>query len=79
MNNWKHKRQWSVKDKFIFKRSKSHLSVSSTETVKMVFFLSEVEVLQVLGVEVSGGGSNESNVRSFEAFVTIYLSITRNI
>jgi hypothetical protein len=45
----------------------------------MVFFLSEVEVLQVLGVEVSGGGSNESNVRSFEAFVTIYLSITRNI
>jgi hypothetical protein len=33
----------------------------------------------VLGVEVPTGGSTQSNVRFFEAFVTIYLSITRNI
>jgi pyrroloquinoline quinone (PQQ) biosynthesis protein C len=33
-----------------------------------------------LGVEMSKGGSTESNVRSFEAFLTIYLSIIiRNI
>jgi hypothetical protein len=43
------------------------------------FFLSGVEVLQVLGVEVATGGSTESNVRLFEAFLTIYLSITRDI
>jgi hypothetical protein len=49
------------------------------KTVKVAFFLSGVEVLQVIGVEVSIGGSTESNVTSFEAFVTIYLSITRNI
>jgi hypothetical protein len=40
------------------------------------FFVSEVEILQVLGLEVSTGGLTESSVRSFEAFVTIYLSIT---
>jgi hypothetical protein len=46
------------------------------ETVKVDFFLSGVEILQVIGVEVSIGDSTESNVTSFEAFVTIYLSIT---
>jgi hypothetical protein len=40
--------------------------------------LSGVEVLQVLGVEMSRGGSTESNVRSCELFVTIYLSIKYN-
>jgi hypothetical protein len=43
---------------------------------KRHFFLSGVEVL---GVKVSTGGSTESNVRSFEVFVTISLSITQNI
>jgi hypothetical protein len=40
---------------------------------------SSVIFFQVLEVEVSIGGSTESNVKSFEAFVTIYLSITQNI
>jgi hypothetical protein len=43
---------------------------------KVSFFLSGVEILQVLEVEVSTGGSTELNVGSFEAFVAIYLSIT---
>jgi hypothetical protein len=34
-----------------------------------------LETLQILGVEMSTGGSTESNVRSFESFLTIYLSI----
>jgi hypothetical protein len=50
----------------------------SIETVKVAFFLSGVEVVQVLEVEVSIGGPTKSNVKSFEAFITIYLSITRN-
>jgi hypothetical protein len=46
------------------------------ETVEVVFFfVTGLETLQVLGVEMSTGGSTESNVRSFEAFLTIYLSI----
>jgi hypothetical protein len=60
----------------IFKRSKIAPLCISIETVKAAFFLSGVEVFQVLGVEVSRGGSTESNVRSFEAFVNIYSSIT---
>jgi hypothetical protein len=49
------------------------------QAVKVLFFLSGVEVLQVLGVEVPIGGSTESNVRSFEAFAMIYLSIIPSI
>jgi hypothetical protein len=40
----------------------------SIETVKVA---SRKYIVQVLGVEVSTGGSIESNVRLFEAFVTI--------
>jgi hypothetical protein len=53
------------------------ISIGTAEVT--LFFVSGVEMLQVLGVEVSTGGSTESNVRSFEAFVTIYLSIARNL
>jgi hypothetical protein len=60
---------------FIIKRSKIAPLGISIETVKMAFFVSGVEILQVLGVEVFTGGSTESNVRSFQAFVTIYLTI----
>jgi hypothetical protein len=60
----------------MFKRSKIAPLRISIEQVKVAFFLSGVEVLQVLGVKMSRGGSIESNVRSFELFVTIYLSIT---
>jgi hypothetical protein len=60
---------------FIIKRSKIAPLVISIETVKIAFFVSGVEILQVLGVKVSTGGSTESNVRSFQAFVTIYLTI----
>jgi hypothetical protein len=49
----------------------------------VAFFVTGVtglETLQIQGVEMSTGGSTESNVRSFEAFLTIYLSIiARNI
>jgi hypothetical protein len=51
----------------------------SIETVKAAFFSERSRNTSSLGVKVSTGGSTESNVRSFEAFVTIYLSITRNI
>jgi hypothetical protein len=46
----------------------------SIKTVEWLFFC-KLEKLQVLGVEKSGGAT-ELNVTSFEAFVTIYLSIT---
>jgi hypothetical protein len=52
------------------------LCVSLQKRLKWISFVSGVEIFQVLGVEVSIGGSTESNVRLFEAFVTIYLSIT---
>jgi hypothetical protein len=45
----------------------------SIEMVQVAFFLSGVEILQVLGVEVSIGGSTESNVKSFEASVIYQL------
>jgi hypothetical protein len=49
-------------------------------TVEVAFFVTELETLQILGVEMSTGGSTELNVRSFEAFLTVYLSIiTRNV
>jgi hypothetical protein len=52
----------------------------SIETVEVAFFVTVLETLQILGVEMSTGGSTESNVGSFEAFLTIYLSIiTRNL
>jgi hypothetical protein len=48
------------------------------KTVEVASFF--VTALQILAVEVSTGGSTDSNVRSFEALLTIYLSIiTRNI
>jgi hypothetical protein len=48
--------------------------------IEVAFSATRLETLQILGVEMSTGGSTESNVRSFEAFLTIYLSIiTRNI
>jgi hypothetical protein len=64
----------------IFKRSKIAALCISIETVEVVFFVTGLETLQILGVEMSTGGSTQSNVRSFEAFLTIYLSIiTGNI
>jgi hypothetical protein len=52
----------------------------SMATVEVAFFVTELETLQILGVEMSTGGSTELNVRSFEAFLTVYLSIiTRNV
>jgi hypothetical protein len=43
------------------------------KTVEGAFFVTGLETLQILGVEMSTGGSTESNI-------TIYLSIiTRNI
>jgi hypothetical protein len=65
-----------IKINFIFKQSKIALLCISIETLKVAFFVKKVEILQVLGVKVSTGGSTELNVRSFEALVTIYLSIT---
>jgi hypothetical protein len=38
----------------------------------MFFSVTELETLQVLGVEMSKGGSTESNVKSYEVFLTIY-------
>jgi hypothetical protein len=61
---------------FIFKRSKITPLCISRETAKVAVFLSAVEIRQVLGIEVPTGGSTESNAKSFEVFVTIYLSIT---
>jgi hypothetical protein len=43
------------------------------KTVEVGFFVTRLDTLQILGVEMSTGGSTESNVRSFEAFLTIYL------
>jgi hypothetical protein len=52
----------------------------SIKTVEVAFFVTGLETLQILGGEMFTGGSTQPNVRSFEAFLTIYLSIiTRNI
>jgi hypothetical protein len=65
---------------FIFKQSKIAPLCITIETVEGAFFVTGLETLQVLGVEMFRSGSTESNVRSFEAFLTIYLSIiTRNL
>jgi hypothetical protein len=64
----------------IFKWSKIAPLCISIEAVEVAFFVTGLETLQVLEVEMSTGGSTDSNVRSFEAILTIYLSIiTRNI
>jgi hypothetical protein len=64
----------SEKKSYIFKRSKIAPLCISIETVEVAFFVTGLETVQILGVEMSTGGSIESNVRSFEAFFTIYLS-----
>jgi hypothetical protein len=56
---------------FIFKRSKIAPLCISVETVEVVFSVTGLETLQVLGVKIATGGSTESNVRSFEAFFPI--------
>jgi hypothetical protein len=49
------------------------------QVVENPAFVTGLETLQILGVEISTDDSTESNVRSFKAFLTIYLSIiTRN-
>jgi hypothetical protein len=50
-------------------------SCISIEMVEVIFFVTELAILQFLGVVMSTGGWTKSNVRSFEAFLTIYLSI----
>jgi hypothetical protein len=60
---------------FIFKRSKIAPLCISIETVEVACFLTGLETLLILGVEMSTGGSTESNVKSFEALLTIYLLI----
>jgi hypothetical protein len=49
----------------------------SIETIEVDFFVTRLKTIQVLVVEMFTGGSTESNVRSFEAFLTIYLSIIK--
>jgi hypothetical protein len=58
---------------FIFNRSKIAALYISEETIEVAFFVKGLEILQIQGVEMSTGGSTESNVRSFEAFLMIYL------
>jgi hypothetical protein len=63
---------------FIFKRAKIARLCISIGTIEVAFFfVTGLETLQTLGVEMStgAGGSTESNVTSFVAFLTIYLSI----
>jgi hypothetical protein len=50
-------------NRFIFKRSKIAALRFSIETVEVFFFVTGLETLQILGVEMSTGGSTESNVR----------------
>jgi hypothetical protein len=42
--------------------------------VEVAFFVTGLETLQIQAFEMSTGGSTESNVSSFEVFLTIYLS-----
>jgi hypothetical protein len=50
--------------------------VYSIETVEVAFF----ETLHILGIKMPTNGSTGSNIRSFEVFLSIYLSIiTPNI
>jgi hypothetical protein len=61
---------------FLSSRSRKELlRVSLYKRLKCFFFVTGLETLQIQGVKMSTGGSSESNVRSFEAFLTIYLSI----
>jgi hypothetical protein len=41
----------------------------SIAMVEVAFFVTGLETLQILGVEMSTDGSTESNVRSFEVFL----------
>jgi hypothetical protein len=74
------KKKTFAREPLTFKRERKFLLSSngqlaplciSIETVEVAFFTG-LETLQILGVEMSTG---ESNVRSFEAFITIYISI----
>jgi hypothetical protein len=58
----------------LFLSSSGRKSRLSIETVKVAFFPGGVAILQILGVEVSTGGSTESNVRPFEEFVKKLMS-----
>jgi hypothetical protein len=48
----------------IFKRSKIAPLCISIETVEVAFFVTGLETLQMLGIEMSTGGSTKSNVNS---------------
>jgi hypothetical protein len=39
--------------------------------VEVAFFVTVLKILQIQGVEMSTGGSIESNVRLFEAFILV--------
>jgi hypothetical protein len=56
----------------IVKRSKIAPLCISVETVEVGFFVTGFETHQIIGVEMSTGGSTQSNVKSF---LTIYLSV----
>jgi hypothetical protein len=58
----------------MFKRSKIVPLCISIEMVEVAFFVTGLETLQIQAFEMSTGGSTESNVSSFEVFLTIYLS-----
>jgi hypothetical protein len=62
---------------FIFRRSKIAPLCISIETVEVAFFVTGLETLQILGVEMFTGGSTESNVGSFG--ISHDLFIARNI
>jgi hypothetical protein len=47
---------------FIFKRSKTAPLSISIETVEVAFFVTGLETLQILRVEMFAGGWTESNV-----------------
>jgi hypothetical protein len=54
--------------------------VYSIETVEVAFFVTGLETLHILGIKMPTNGSTGSNIRSFEVFLSIYLSIiTPNI
>jgi hypothetical protein len=56
--------------------SGTNLLTTSLERVEVFFFfVTGLETLQILRVEMSTGGSTKSNARSIEAILTIYLSI----
>jgi hypothetical protein len=77
---WTHWNLSALRSFYGLAASASQTEYISIETVEVAFFVTELKTLQILGVEMSTGDLTESNVRSFEALLTIYLSIiTRNI